>query len=337
MFKFQLVIFVLFSLFLLPASVARAVIEDGTGNNVVAKVEPTSPKPGELVTISLSGYGFDLDRSHFRWFKDTKEISRGFGQKTLSFQTGPLGQKTTINVLISYNSRLVAEKSFIFDPTDLKISWQAESLIPPFYQGRARVSAGSTIKLAAEPHLVDNQGRLKTNNELVYYWSRDGKILTAESGIGRNTIELKTEPADTILKINLLVETLDKKQSATETLVINLTRPRIIFYEKEPLTGTDFSQPIVTNYPLNKEEVTFQALPLFWPTDKLNQLLYHWKVNEVNVFSPSGHPELLVVRRPAGASGQSEIKLELKDHQNNNFQTSGRFNVKFNSDLLKLN
>jgi len=320
---------ILISILILVSPIAAwAVVETGTGSNLSATVTPTDPRAGEMVTIVLTGYGFDLNQSYIRWFKDGKEVRSGFSQKSYSFRLGQLGQQTQINVFVSQNSRLLAEKSFLFEPADLVLDWQAESFVPPLYQGKARASAGAKIKLAAEAHLVNDAGNSIEAARLIYRWTRDGATLESASGVGKNTLTIETEATDTQTKIGLEVSSVDNRKHVSGNLILNLEKPRLVFYEQKPLSGVNYRHQISDPYELYATEAVFQSFPLFWPLKTWSRLNYSWQVNRTAVSDRTGDPSSLVVRPSTGATGQSEISLRVAGPSATEV-TTGRFKVNF--------
>lgn len=328
-------LFVLILLLLAPI-LLTAVTQTGVGSNLLASWEPLDPKPGDTVSISLSGFGFDLNKSYIEWTKNGQKVMAGEGKKTLTFQLGALGQATKIDVAVYYGQRHVADKSFYFQPTELILDWQADTLVPPFYLGKARATPGSRIKILATPYLTDKTGRTQKNQDLDYRWQKNGELIENASGVGKNTLLVDTKPTDQQLKISLTVSTKDGLNRASQELLLHLSRPEIAFYEQKPLEGVNYRQPIAGTYDLVGAETSFKVIPLFWPLTYLKDNSYDWQVNNLPA-SDQASPDTLTVRQPEGGAGLNQISLKIKNNLVSELKGSGQFNIKFGNNLLKFN
>ncbi len=323
------------ALLFIPTTIL-AVTETGVGSNVLATITPTNPRPGDIVNISLSGYGFDTNQSYFKWMRDGKDVLSGNGQSQYSFQLGRLGVATKIDVTIFSDTRALATKSFYFEPADIDFVWQADTFVPPFYKGKERASAGANIKILATPYLINNLGQAENKSNLNYSWSQDGKPLNDRSGLGKSNITIATGPDKNQIKIDLAVSTIDKSRSTNKSLIINLDKPELAFYEIKPLAGTNFLKQVIGSYDLYDDEASFLAIPYFWPRNQINNINYLWAINGLQA-SPQKDPWSLTVREPSGGAGQNEINLQVSDAQNSLGPVSNHFNIKFGNNLLKFN
>lgn len=313
--------------------VEGAVIQGGTGSNVTVGIKPNDPKPGEFVEITISGYGFDVTKTYFEWLKNGAKSKSGVGDNIYSFQLGQVGEATRINVIVISNKRKLAEKSFYFEPSEIEFSWEADSFVPPTYQGRSRASSGSTIKVVATPRIANQSGKLEKTSDLNYRWYKNDTLISSSSGLGKNILKLDTDPKDSQLKIRLIASNRSGANSASGDLIINLGQPEIAFYENRPLSGPNFQKQILASYDLYGPEASFLAVPFFWPQADYKDLDYLWRVN--NTVADSGEvEEILTVRQPDGATGQNQVTLQAKTEKRS---AQGRFNIKFGNNLLKFN
>ncbi|MFA6476342.1 MAG: hypothetical protein WCV68_02890 [Candidatus Paceibacterota bacterium] len=331
--QFKKAFYLLILVLCLPL-LAWAVTETGTGTNIVAEVIPQEPAPGGMVSISLTGFGFDNENARYDWYQDGILKISSIGNKKYSFQLGQLGKPTRIKVSVFYNQRHLADKSFYFEPSDISFSWQANTLTPPFYQGKARASAGASLKVLATPFLTNQLGQVLKTNDLIYSWYIDETLNKEISGKGKNIVSISTGPKDSQIKISLKISSADGKSRASKSLVIYLSKPEIAFYEQVPLEGTNYKKEIVDTYELYGEEARFIAIPFFWPLDSLDNANYAWRVNSLS--SPKTEtPNILTVRQPSGGTGINEINLQISSGVSTNNSINNRFNIKFGNNLLK--
>jgi len=329
-------LFIFVVLLLLTPILARAVTQTGVGSNLLASWEPLDPKPGETVSISLRGFGFDLDKSYIEWLKNGQKIASGLGKKTLTFQLGNLGQATKIDVAVYYGKRHIADKSFYFEPTELTLNWQADTLVPPFYPGKARATSGARIKIMATPYLVNQSKQLEKKQNLNYHWQQNGKLLESASGLGRDTLLIDTKPTDRQLKVSLEVSTKDGLNRASQELLLYLSRPEIAFFEQKPLEGINYRQQIIGTYDLMGTEASFKVIPIFWPLAYLKGSSYNWRVNNFATDNQSS-PDTLTVRQPNSGAGLNQVSLAIKNNLAEELSGNGQFNIKFGNNLLKFN
>jgi hypothetical protein len=328
----KLLIFTLLILFLVP-TITQAVIETGTGSNVTSTITPNNPRPGDIITIALDGYGFNIDKSYFKWENKGKESSSGVGKKSYSFQLGKLGDSTKINVSVNYGGRVIAEKSFYFEPADIDLIWESNSYIPPFYQGKARATAGSELKIQAIPYLITDKGVVEKSSDLTYTWRRDGTFLSGSSGKGRDLLIINTDPNDRQIKISLRINSPNSLSYVDKDFIINLDQPDLVFYEKKPLIGLDYLKAVIDDYELYEEEANFTAIPFFWPTGSISNLNYLWRVNGLE----SQNTNNLIVRQPDSGAGENNISLEVTERNGQTRSSNGQFNIQFGNNLLRLN
>ena len=303
----------------------------------MATTNPPDPKPGDLVKISIQVFGIDLSRSYIIWYKDNKQFSAGTGQSSLSVQLGALGSATNISVYVQAGDKYVAKQSFSFEPTDIDLVWQADTFTPPFYQGKARAVKGSAIKIIATPYIVNQQKQVLKPEQLVFTWLKDGAVISSSSGLGKNVLSIKTSPADNQLKIKVLASDPTSKNSASKQLIINLSQPELGIFENKPLEGVNYGEQIGANFDLYGQEISFKAVPFFWPNDQLNNLGYAWQVNRLPAEEQSGDPAILTVRQPNSGTGVNSVSLQASNGLGDKNPLTRQFNIRFGFNLLKNN
>jgi len=306
--------------------------ETSIGNNLLAEVKPSSPGPGEQVSITLTAYGFDIKTSTISWYQNDKIIVRDVGRKTYNFNLGPVGAQTKVTVFVTSPGGQKATKTFIFDPAEIELFWNTQTSHPAFYQGKARPSAGATIHLVAWPYLVNHAGQKLDPAKLTYHWQKNSSNLDNLSGLGKNSISIKTSATDSQLKISVTALSLTDKISATKDLIINLVQPEILFYEKKPLTGINYGQILPGEYSLFDREVTVRAEPYFLPSDNNLFFKYLWTLDQSSAESRPDDPLAITLRPSQNVSGSNRIGFSA---QNANSTFNNSFIIKYGSGLLK--
>ncbi|MFA5318955.1 MAG: hypothetical protein WC387_01155, partial [Candidatus Paceibacterota bacterium] len=190
----------------------------------------------------------------------------------------------------------------------------------------------ATIHLVAWPYLVNRAGQKIAPTNLTYRWQKNDTALDTLSGLGRNSISIKTGPTDSQLKISVTALSLADNISATKNLVINLVRPEILFYEKKPLVGINYGQVLPNEYSLFDTEVTVRAEPYFLPLDNNLFFKYLWTIDQSPAESRPDDPLAITLRPSQNVSGSNRISFSAQS-ANSNFRNS--FIIKYGSGLLK--
>lgn len=310
----------------------KAFQETSLNNNLIAEVKPTSPGAGESVTISLSGYGFDINTSIISWYIDDKLKNRGVGIKKLSFNLGPVGVKTKISVYVEARNGQKASKKFVFDPTELDLFWETKTSQPGPYKGKALASAGSNIKVVALPYIINRDGQKIDPAKLSYTWKKDGSLVPSLSGIGKSSASFVAGKSSSQIKIEVEAKSPTDNITAYQFLVINLVSPEILFYEKKPLEGVNYGKVLPKEYPLFEEEVTVRAEPYFLPLEGGNDYKYAWQIDRASAQGKSDDPRAITLRRSQEVSGSNLINFSVSSIGpliNNSFI------IKYGNGLLK--
>ena len=306
--------------------------ETSIGNNLLAEIKPASPGPGESVTINLSSYGFDIDTSSISWFVNDTLKWQSVGNKSFSFNLGPIGQQTKVEIMVKAFGGQQASKTFIFDPAEIELFWETQTSKPLFYQGKARPSAGSNIHLVAWPYLVNHSGQKIDPAQLTYRWQQDGVALADLSGVGKNSLTITTDRGASQVKIGVMASSPADNISAAKSLVINLVKPEIVFYEKKPLEGINYGQVFPAEYSLFDDEVTVRAEPYFLPLDSNLVFKYLWTLDQSKADGRPDDPLAITLRRSQNTSGSNRISFSAQS-QNSTFSNS--FIIKYGNSLLR--
>ncbi|MEX0919413.1 MAG: hypothetical protein WDZ64_01530 [Parcubacteria group bacterium] len=174
---------------------------------------------------------------------------------------------------------------------------------PPFYKGATLWSNQSEINFVAIP-----QG-LGSSANLNYRWTRNGTVLGEVSGLGRSSLSF----FDTVFSkpqtvgVEIVSSTGDELASAIVTVVP--ISPRILIYENSPLYGILFHREVGREYQIREGELTLEAIPLFFTTDRKRDGLvsYEWKASgtEINRNASATY------RAPSDAVGSSLVEIEI--------------------------
>lgn len=300
-----------------------------TNGAIVVQVSPANPRPNQIVSLHAESYRIDLDRaSDIVWLHNGRIIARGAGVRDAQFIIGPLGSQSIIDITINALGGVVFSKRLILRPTEVDIIWEANTFTPPFYTGKALPSSDARITITAMSHFVNSVGRTLKSNELIYKWKRDGKTLGSLSGRGKDNIVV-TGPKllhTTIISVN--VSSIDSVLSGKRSTVISSVKPKIVFYENDPVVGIKYENAVHKNFTLVNEEVTITAHPYFFSLkDRIgSDIKYEWRVNNLRVEGLSGDESSITLRQVSGQEGSATVGLSIKNinrllqFAKNNFQ-----------------
>ena len=285
---------------------------EALGDLLVINSTPENPAPFEEVSLEVVSYLTDLNRADILWFVDDELQTRGTGNRLFSFTTKRAGSASRVDVVINTAEGVRVTKNIIFRPADIDFMWEALTYTPPFYRGKALLSAESPVKIVAMPQFVTQNGTALSSNELVYVWREDDEPMRAESGYGRNVF-ITTGPIpfwDQPIEVE--VSSLGNTLKTRKQIELSIVPTKVLFYEESPLTGVLYEQAIQNETNLSKSEITVRAEPYFFSNiDKtLDNLVYEWTVNNTRV--QNNNPST-TFRPSEGQTGTSRININIRN------------------------
>lgn len=186
---------------------------------------------------------------------------------------------------------------------EVDLLWRGETYTPPFYKGLPLWSNESTVTLTAIPHI---SGR--NSSSLYYRWSQDGVVRGNLSGVGKNSIEF----TDSVLSLpmSVKIDVRDGEEGdilATKTVSLRPQTPKVYVVEDNPLYGIMFNKTISNEVVLDKDEITFVAIPLFSSVTyrAAPSMTYTWSTNS----GETTVGDKVTFRAPEGTTGFSSVKL----------------------------
>ncbi len=284
-----------------------------TADNLVLSISPENPDPETLVTATVSTFSFDLERSRISWRLNGRLINEGTGIKSFNFQTGKSGSKTIISAIVTPPGGVKIEKSLTIQPVDGDILFQAiNSYKPPFYRGRTLPTKESEIRTVVIPNGTIG-GQILKASDFVYTWKKNSALASDASGFGKNSFTFKNRLIDDTENIQVDMSEMKNRLRLTEEISIPLAEPRIVFYEKDPALGVNYTRALAGNFPLTKDETIIAAAPLFFSLNGAgNNLKYKWFFNDELI--PGQTAPELAIRKPAGR-GQTKVSVEIEKPQ----------------------
>lgn len=297
--------YIIATLLLFPTlALAQMPALDGYGvDPLTVVVSPRYPRPYQTVTITPKSTVIDLSASTIVVTVDGKEVGRGSGSQSYSVQMGGPGTRSTVRVSVSgggssaANETIIrpADVSLILDPISTSHAfYEGANLVAP--QGRVRVIVLADLRTAPET-------RIPSAN-LTYTWKTAGRILQAESGVGKSTL-IATAPVlfrDT--DVSVTVSSADGTLMGEASVAISPANPKLLLYKENPLEGTTFTAALSKDYTLTDNEEAFRAVPYFFPTEPSLTWLLNGK--------SAGVDPLITVRTTGDRAGSATLSAEAK-------------------------
>jgi hypothetical protein len=214
-------------------------------------------------------------------------------------------------------------RDFTFVPSAVNLVWEAKTLVPPLYRGKALYSAGSRLTVMAFPTIVANGSTISSNN-LSFQWSRGGEPDTAASGLGRDTFSFSGDQLRVSERVDVIVE-LGGVAVGQASITIPATSPQIMFYARDPLRGVLYEQALPTALSLGSPEITLRAEPYFFSSESVgNSLLYTWKLNGRETTGPDVSSGVLTLRQSGAGAGEASVSAAIQNTDTNKFLQSAQ-------------
>lgn len=292
-------------------------------SNVNLITSPFYPEPNQAVKVSLDAYSIDTNNASISWYLDGIEQTEYKNLRSMEFGSKGLGESTNLTVNLRLNDGSVISKTRTITPSRVDIVIEADTLVPPFYKGRALPSVGSTINAIALPQT----GNSANTSAYSYLWRLNNKTILGGSIKGDNVatmvLGLKKRQLLSVDVISQQGETIGSK-----TIELQLADPELLFYEENPLRGMK-EIALQSPFALVGEETTLRAEPYYMDSKIFtNDPLLEWRINGSVVENPSSDPQYLTLRKEA-AQGQAKIEFHIRNLRELLQGVRGDFTIKF--------
>ncbi|MDO8514466.1 MAG: hypothetical protein Q7S50_02900 [bacterium] len=280
-------------------------------------LSPLHPSPGETVELAVKSSVLDLGTSTILWRANGKTIAQGVGVDSAQVTAGALGVETDIEVGVIAPDWVSASGRAIIIPTELDLLIDSDSYIPPFYRGRALVSAGTTLELSVIPRFKRPSGPLIAASDLIYTWRRNGEVLGSISGRGKSSVHIPFLHLYGADNFSVEVRTQDGVLSGEARVAAQSVEPMLALYEDHPLYGILYHRSLGASTFIPESEMTFAAVPYFSQARSVNDptLMYGWRVNGALVPRSASAPSEITINA-TNSNGIALIELELTHTSN---------------------
>lgn len=285
------------------------------------KIRPKNPGPDETINISIESYLSDMNKASISWAINGKEVLKGTGKTSFSFQNGPSGKTTRLTISITTNAGEFFTKEYSWTPVGVTLFWEADTYTPPFYKGKPLLSPQATVKVVATPDNIGAGNALGAGN-FVYLWEKGGSSISEASGFGKNYFSFVGPKPYDETNVKVLVSSVDDSIKSEARAYLTLSNPFILFYDKNPLLGVLYNKPFSASFSLTGKEFSLVAEPYFFSNERGDSpsFKYTWLINGKEVVN-SGRK--ITLRNETGGKGSSEVSLSMRGMKQS-FQSAGR-------------
>lgn len=288
---------------------------------LIVTTNPTYPAPGQTVVVTVSSPIADLADSVIRWSVGESPLAEALGATSITTTAGALGSEKKIRVTADTGGGVVSTNVSIV-PTEVDLLYDANSYVPPFYEGRALPSPASQLRLHAVPRLVRPGGAAVAAGDLIYTWKRNGATLANLSGKGRVTAVMPAPSLFGADTISVDVATADRSLAGGASMRIPSVEPLLVFYEDNPLFGLRFRNAL--HAAPASGELTIAAVPYFALAAGTNdpRLEYAWRINGRTISPDTARPDEVTLSSGDG-SGAARVELTVTNTADLSMESRG--------------
>ncbi len=274
-------------------------------------LSPDIPEPNQIISASLSGALVNFDLSDIYWYLDDEIQKHGVGEKSFSFTSGDVDERTILDVIILIPDGRRIDLQKVIDPMEVDLLWEANTYTPPFYRGKALPTYKSSIKVVAIPNSKN------IDNKFIYTWSIDKlNNIAGAGGYNRTSFATFGSYAGYEREVSVNMVSFDKSKKLKKNIKIESIEPELILYENNSLVGTLFNKALYNTRNITKNEFSIKAEPYFITTGEMNNIKYEWAINNVKVGNGEDRDKIITFIKPDGGSGKAHLEAYIKNMTN---------------------
>lgn len=237
---------------------------------IVTPPHGITPKTPTRMTVESPSLA--LDTALIQWKIDGIEVTRGIGKRDADITLVDT-RSHEVAVTVTEQHGVTRTEKVTLSASDIDLIWEAETLVPPLYGGRALPTAEAVIR--AETLLTTHKDSSPTTH--IYTWKVDGRTLYTDSGIGKNTLRYLLPTFEKSVLLQVTVQEIDGDFTGQNSVRIATVDPRIVLYERKPLLGL-WTNTALFSSTLTSAGVRVVAYPLFISAASLRDgsLQFEW-------------------------------------------------------------
>lgn len=295
----------------------------GIDEQLTITQNPQIPRPGDTVSVQLTSYVTDLNRSTITWTLDGRNVSSGVGITRFEFQAPAGGSSSRLVVTINKNGGGTISRTIVVSPADVDLIYEANTYVHPFYKGKKLFTSESSLTFIAIPNFVSSNGATIKAENLSYIWRVNGSVQQSVSGYGRNKFLTRGSLIERPMQISVEVTAPNSTLQASQSINVQSTKPEMTLYENNPLLGVMYDKAIQGTFVLERPQVDFEGIPYFFSGSYKDDpnFDFNWYINGTDVASKAPNENYMVLRNDQNQEGTALISVSTS-HITNMLQTA---------------
>lgn len=278
-------------------------------DTLTLEIQPQFPGAFEETTLRVRSTLLDLSRGSMTVTQNGRTIHEGQGAASVSFTTGRSGLPQSLTVRVTIDG-VTHTKNLTFTPSDLTLTYEAASYTPALYKGKKLLPADGQARIIALPDFRLENGNPVNNNQIIYTWKVDGRVLFDESGIGKNNITVTVPTKYRSRIVSVTAATRDSSITTERAITLTPDEPVIRAYILDPLVGALYEKAIMQNENLT-DETTVIVEPFHFSASSRNDsaLAYQWRMNRATI--PGETTPRLTLRNTNNTGGTAALDVRI--------------------------
>jgi len=265
-------------------------------NDVTIQVTPRFPEPNQEITLALNDYTLNTTGAQFFWSINGVAIEQFNNERSITIQSGALGDSTKVSVTTKLASGLTYTTTTTIKPTRVDLVVEADTITPSFYTGKNLPSSGSPVRVTAIPFITTNNS---TPGNYSYTWHVGSEIVNGGSQYGKNYTIFESS-FEKNMEVSVDVYDTQGVLLTSKTTYVPVVEPELYFYEINPLTGIQ-TTALRSNTIFTSNEITVRAEPYFMDRQFMQDNPYiEWKINGITTENNSSDPQEITLQKTAG-------------------------------------
>lgn len=287
------------------------------GASISFSITPQQPGPGEAVRVSVKSSLIELSAGEVSWYVNGSLRPSSQGAQQIEITTGELGSSTRIEAVYTEEGFERASVEAVIRPVQIDLLWESDSYTPPFFEGRALPSAGTTLRMEAIPRFVRTDGSRVPPSAIIFTWRKDGYVMANVSGLGKSSATIESPSLFESSTITVEARSADGLFTAQASAHITAREPVIMLYENSPLFGAMYHRALGSQSAFAEEEVSFVAEPYYADarTARDDKLRYRWRVSGNPIEGDPERPHEITINA-RGSTGSALVELALSHATN---------------------
>ena len=266
----------------------------------------------------------DKDTLNFSWNIDgvSQPKLSGQGRNSIELIAGAIGSATKIRVTVSNKNTPLGTVTLTVRPSDLALTWFAETYTPRWYKGKALPIANSIVNIVAVPNFISG-GKVLSPENLIYRWSVDDEE-RALVGTGRQVLRVQmSDLSDISHQVSVLVEDTEKQIKKEGEIFLISRSPKVLVYPSTPLGGIESRSAAKLFFTPVRGLLDFLAEPFFFNILSKTLLSYHWNANGVDISGNAQNPSNLSINTSGQESGTAmPVSVNVRNRKNTSESSS---------------